>query len=95
MIPEHCDIAKDRISVLVRVDGKDNFFGSSGLNSETGLNQFDETSNLLQDINIATNVHCICFDTHPNMKKKLGNNFSTGKACAPIKIPIFINNEMI
>ena len=63
LIPEHCDKAKDRIFVLVSFNGKSYLLGAPGIESGTGLNQFNAISELLKEMDIADNVHSLCFDT--------------------------------
>ena len=75
LIPEHCNKVKDRICVLVSFDGKDHLLGAPGIDSDTGLNQFNAISDLLKEVYIAENVHTICFDI---------TSSNTGKLCGAI-----------
>ena len=71
LIPEHCDQAKDRICILVCVDGEDYVLGAPGIDSGTGLNQFHAIIKIIKQYDIADYIFSIVFDTTASNTGKL------------------------
>ena len=56
-------LTQDRLSVLVKVNGKTELLGIPSINSWTGEQQFNAIYDLLENYSLTNQVQCICFDT--------------------------------
>ena len=64
-------MAKDRLCVLIRVDGEDHVLGAPGISSSSGMSQFLAIIEILDKLKIADYIHFVCFDTTGSNTGKL------------------------